>query len=74
MDFTNVHVFFKKIHEVKKLDSCEHGVVSQFWSYEWLDSDFIPENGKIFEFQKNFMAILFGLKMSPTPPLYHFPE
>ena len=32
---------------------------------EWLDSDFIPENGNIFEFRKNFIAILFVIKNEP---------
>ena len=28
---------------------------------KWLNSDFIPRNGKIFEFPKNFIAIWFGI-------------
>ena len=28
-----------------------------------LDSDFIPINGKIQEFQENFMTMLFGIKI-----------
>ena len=32
---------------------------------EWLNSDFIPWNGKIFEFSKNFNAIWFGIENNP---------
>ena len=31
----------------------------------WLNSEFIPWNGKIFEFQKNFIAIWFGIQYYP---------
>ena len=31
----------------------------------WLNSDFIPWNGKIFEFSKNFNAIWFGIENNP---------
>ena len=32
---------------------------------DWLDSDFIPKNCKIFDFEKKFMALLFGIKNEP---------
>ena len=31
----------------------------------WLNSEFIPWNGKIFEFQKKFIAIWFGIQYYP---------
>ena len=39
------------------LKPAEHDAVKKFGCYLWLNSDFIPRNGKIFEFPKNFIAI-----------------
>ena len=41
-------------------------VISHLFQFsEWLNSEFIPWNGKIFEFQKIFFAIWFGIQYYP---------